>query len=180
MSVSFTCRPVTAANWPDLERLFEERGGPKYCWCMPFRVMEAGGDRGVRTDLKGSLHGHVQRNTPIGLLAYADDKPVAWCSIAPRDTYRGLGGVGTKERVWSLACFFIRRDHRGQGMVERLIGAAAAYARENDAEVLEAYPVDPDSPSYRFMGFVPTFERLGFALHHMEGKRRHVMTLKLR
>lgn len=43
----------------------------------------------------------------------------------------------------------------------------------------EAYPVDPDSPSYRFMGFVPTYEREGFHYAKDAGTRRHVMTCKL-
>jgi hypothetical protein len=45
--------------------------------------------------------------------------------------------------------------------------------------VLEAYPVSPDSPSYRFMGFVPAFEARGFAPAGMAGTRRHVMRLAL-
>ena len=28
---------VTPDRWPDLERLFSAKGGPAYCWCMPFR-----------------------------------------------------------------------------------------------------------------------------------------------
>lgn len=54
-----------------------------------------------------------------------------------------------------------------------------AYAREQGATVVEAYPVDPDAPSYRFMGFVPTFEEAGFSEVGRAGYRRHVMQLKL-
>jgi hypothetical protein len=60
-----------------------------------------------------------------------------------------------------------------------LLDAAAAHARENGAKTLEAYPVDPDSPSYRFMGFVPTFAAMGFRETGMAGTRRHVMRLDL-
>ena len=45
------------------------------------------------------------------------------------------------------------------------------------ATVLEAYPVDPDSPSYRFMGFVPSFAEAGFVETGRAGERRHVMQL---
>ena len=44
---------------------------------------------------------------------------------------------------------------------------------------MEAYPVDEDSPSYRFMGFVPMFEEAGFREIGREGMRRHVMQRKL-
>jgi hypothetical protein len=65
-------------------------------------------------------------------------------------------------------------------VTEQLIEAAADYAKRNGATVLEAYPVDPDSPSYRFMGFVPTFEAAGFEEIGRAGTRRHVMSRSLR
>ena len=40
-----------------------------------------------------------------------------------------------------------------------------------------AYPVNPNSPSYRFGGFVPFFEREGFREVGRLGSRRHVMRL---
>ena len=60
-------------------------------------------------------------------------------------------------------------------MAVSLIAGAVAHARENGATVVEAYPVDPDSPSYRFMGFVPVFAAAGFTDLGRPGKRRHVM-----
>jgi GNAT superfamily N-acetyltransferase len=75
---------------------------------------------------------------------------------------------------------FIRRDFRGQGITRQLIKAAVDQARAHGAKIVEAYPVDPDSPSYRFMGFVPTFEKAGFKpTGQREGKRRHLMQLEL-
>ena len=67
----------------------------------------------------------------------------------------------------------------GQGLGHQLIDAAITQARRRKADVLEAYPVDPDSPSYRHMGFVPAFERAGFVEDGREGTRRHVMHLPL-
>jgi len=81
--------------------------------------------------------------------------------------------------VWSLACFFIRRDLRGKGAGEEILNAAIDHARRKGGKVLEAYPVDPDSPSYRFMGFVGLFERTGFKAIGRAGTRRHVMRLSL-
>jgi GNAT superfamily N-acetyltransferase len=117
----------------------------------------------------------------VGILGYLVGKPVAWCSIAPRPTYRNLGGVAgaADENVWSLACFFVTRQYRGQGMTARLIGAAVDHARARGATVVEAYPVDPDSPSYRFMGFVAAFKKAGFVEAGRAGTRRRVMRLQL-
>jgi len=56
-----------------------------------------------------------------------------------------------------------------------MIKAATAYAKDNGATAIEAYPVDPGSPSYRFMGYVNVFEEMGFKEIGRAGSRRHVM-----
>ena len=132
---------------------------------------------------QAAIHSRVRDGLPIGLLGYLAAEPVAWCSIAPRTTYRPLGGpadfADAPNAVWSLACFFIRRDLRGQGAGAQTLAAAIAHARRKGGKVLEAYPVDPDSPSYRFMGFIGLFERAGFKAIGRAGTRRHVMRLSL-
>ena len=45
------------------------------------------------------------------------------------------------------------------------------------ATVVEAYPVDNDSPSYRFMGRVSTFRKAGFKEVGRAGFRRNVMRI---
>ncbi|MGH6638561.1 MAG: GNAT family N-acetyltransferase [Polaromonas sp.] len=123
----------------------------------------------------------IHAATPVGLLGYSGDEPVAWCSIAPRSTYRRLvSGETSDEGIWSIACFFVVRRLRGAGITQQLIAAAVRHAQAHGASLVEAYPVEPDSPSYRFMGFVPVFEAAGFSEVGREGKRRHVMQLKLR
>lgn len=178
-----TVHEVDAIRWPDFERLFESRGGPKACWCMMWRACGAEVKNTEGSARKAAIKARVDDGVPIGLLGYLDGNPVAWCSIAPRSTYRPLGGEDEpSERagaVWSLACFFIRREVRGQGVTEQLIKAAAQYAKRNGATILEAYPVDPGSPSYRFMGYVPTFQAAGFEETGRAGTRRHVMRRSL-
>ena len=98
---------------------------------------------------------------------------------ASRGTHFGWTKLGEDpEKVWSIVCFFVRRPYRGQGMLKRMIEAAAEHAFRRGADMVEAYPVDPDSPSYRFMGFVPCFEECGFVRVGTAGSRRHVMRLK--
>jgi hypothetical protein len=63
--------------------------------------------------------------------------------------------------------------------MNQLIQAAVDHSRLRGATVVEAYPVDPDSPSYRFMGFIPEFKEFGFVVVGIAGSRRHVMRLKL-
>lgn len=172
---------VTPDRWQDLERLFESRGRLRGCWCMIFRAgsdgnlpMAAGPER------KREMRALTCAGVPVGLLGYSDGMPVAWCSVAPRETFRGLAVVGEpSDPVWSVTCFYVQREFRRAGVMQQLLRAAAAEAREAGAVALEAYPVDPDSPSYRFGGFVPFFEREGFLEVGRLGSRRHVMRLNL-
>jgi GNAT superfamily N-acetyltransferase len=144
------------------------------------------GDRAKASNAvrKNSMKRIVNAGTPVGIMAYEGETPVGWCSIAPRATHTPLGGEeyeGVAEgKVWSLVCFFVPRARRGQGLGRQLLAAALKTARKHGARVVEAYPVDPDSPSYRFMGFVANFEQAGFTETGRAGKRRHVMHLRLK
>jgi len=111
----------------------------------------------------------VMDGIPIGIIGYLGSKPATWCSIAPRPTYRPLGGIEDAnedpESVWSLVCFYVPRQLRGRGLAQRMISAAVEQARSRGASVVEAYPVDrgqePLSPG-DFTGALQTFLELGF------------------
>jgi GNAT superfamily N-acetyltransferase len=171
---------VDASRWPDVEHLFESRGGPKTCWCMVWRATPVEAKQRDGASRKAAMAARVAAGVPVGLLAYLDGEPVAWCSVAPRSTYRRLVDDGSPdEGIWSIVCLFVVRRLRGQGITPRLIQAAVEHARARGASIVEAYPVDPESPSYRFMGLVPMFEEAGFGEVGRVGKRRHVMQLRI-
>ena len=172
-------RPVTAENWEEFEQLFESRGSPHYCWCMAWRSNEFKNKLPGKAGKKASIKNRVVSGIPIGILGYCDNEPIAWCSIAPRESYRTLGGDETLEKVWSLACFFVRRPFRNKGLSTRLLQAAVTHARTQGAKYVEAYPVEPNSTTYRFMGLVPAFEEVGFRFVKPAGSRRKVMILSL-
>lgn len=181
---SLKFREVDAKRWADLERLFESRGGPKHCWCMVWRATNEERKQPRGMVRKGMLKLRVDDGATIGVLGYLDGEPVSWCSIAPRTTYLRLGGppvAGVRpEDVWSIACFFVQRRLRGQGITHELIRAAVKHAQSNGARVIEAYPVDAESPSYRYMGYVSSFAAAGFQEVGRVGIRRHAMRLRLR
>ncbi|MGX5841019.1 GNAT family N-acetyltransferase [Mesorhizobium sp. ArgA1] len=124
--------------------------------------------------------GARRRRTPVGILAELDGKTVGWCSVAPRQTYRNLSSHqdGGETGIWSIVCFYVPRELRGGGLAAALLDAAIDHAFAKGASTIEAYPVDPASPSYRFMGFRDMFAVRGFHEIGMAGSRRHVMRLK--
>ena len=127
-------------------------------------------------DRRSALQGLVQGGRAIGLLGYDAGVPVAWCSLAPRPLFDpGMAPNSAEPGLWSLTCFFIRSDHRKQAGFAAVLSAAEGHAATCGATMIEAYPVDPDSPSYRFSGFLPSFQKAGYQLVGRVGLRRHVV-----
>lgn len=178
---ALTFRAVTRETWPAFEAFFAEPGAPKHCWCMVWRRTSAEAKLQAGSDRRRMMKERVGTGMPVGLLASAGGRTVGWVSIAPRETHRALGGAaaGEDERIWSLTCFYVPRRLRGEGLVRALIAGAVAHARAAGATMVEAYPVDADSPSFRYMGFVTTFASAGFHEVGRTGLRRHVMRLGL-
>jgi len=176
-------QPVTQANWQDMELLFETKGGPKHCWCMVWRRSSEEATNQDGAFRKSLMKDRVVGGVPVGILAYTDAHPIAWCSVGPRDTHRpGMARVSKSdatENVWSLACFYVQRKFRNLGVMRQLMAAAGRYARDQGATILEAYPVEKDSPSYRFGGFVEVFDAAGFSRTGDAGVRRKVYRLNL-
>ena len=75
---------------------------------------------------------------PPGLLAYDDGRPVAWCALAPRETYHALANSRIlkpvdDQPVWSVVCFFVAKPYRRRGLSTMLLDEAAKYARKRGA-----------------------------------------------
>ena len=180
----FTFKPLTLQEWPDFTQLFEEHGPQNGCWCMYWRTSRAECQKGFGEGNKQAFKAIVESGKVPGILAYQQGKAVAWCSIAPRDDYPVLSRSPTLKPVddrpvWSIICFFVSKSYRRMGMTEILITAAIDYAKKKGAEIVEAYPlraeISKEFPFERYMGVLPTFERLGFKEVLSRSKRRPIL-----
>ncbi|PDQ20822.1 GNAT family N-acetyltransferase [Mesorhizobium sanjuanii] len=168
---------VTPSTRGDFEMLFEQPGGPKYCWCMAWRNLD-NREHAASDERKRAMMALIGAGTPVGILAHLGGKTVGWCSIAPRETYRKLSRLQDDgEGIWSIVCFYVPMALRRGGLAVALLDAAIDHAFAKGAMTIEAYPVDQESPSYRFMGFRDMFVARGFHEIGMAGSRRHVMRL---
>jgi GNAT superfamily N-acetyltransferase len=158
-------RPVTAEAFPDFVRLFEGKGAPHYCFCTARRFREY--PEWDKAQKKAAMERLVEAGTPIGLLAYDGGEPVGWCSVAPRESYPRLERSTAMPKAddrptWTVVCFFVRRDHRGQDVAKALAKAAVAYARKGGAEVVEGWPWDTAGVSSTHRGHSKVFAAAGF------------------
>jgi ribosomal protein S18 acetylase RimI-like enzyme len=67
--------------------------------------------------------------------------------------------------VWSIVCFVVPSEHRGQGVARALLDGAIAYARKRGATLLEAYPVDRkrrSSDDAMWFGAKSMYDHAGF------------------
>jgi GNAT superfamily N-acetyltransferase len=115
----------------------------------------------------------IQTGKAHGVLAFADDEPVGWCSFGPRTDFPGLERVKAYERndtsdVWSITCFFIHRKWRRKGVTRGLLRAAVEAMRKRSVQIVEGYPVTTTKDGRRlssglaFTGPLKLFEELGF------------------
>jgi len=163
-------RPLTPGRWPDLVKLFGPRGACAGCWCMFMRLPLAEFERGKGAGNRRALRRLVARRPP-GLLAYADDEPVGWIAVAPREEFRRLENSRVLapvegERVWAAPCFFVGAGARGRGVSAALLEAAASHAERAGAGALEGYPnanrAERQAAAFVWTGFESTFRRAGF------------------
>jgi GNAT superfamily N-acetyltransferase len=115
-------------------------------WRVPRGQYEA--DRGTKN--KHAFQRIVEGNAKPGIIAYAAQRPIGWCAVAPRSEYVGLERSRIlkpvdDQLVWSISCLFVDKEFRRQGVSTKLIKAAAEFAGRQGAKIVEGYPVDTSS-----------------------------------
>lgn len=104
-------------------------------------------------------------------MAYAEGKPIGWCSVAPREVFPRLERSRTLKRlddqpVWSVVCFFIAKPARRQGLTVKLLKAAIKYVAAQGGKIVEGYPVEPKEgkmpDAFAWTGLASAFRKEGF------------------
>ena len=104
--------PLTKKHWDDFEALFGVRGASGGCWCMWWRLKRSEFEKNKGKRNKEAMSNIVNSGEIPGILAYSDNKPIAWCSVAPREKYPSLEKSRVLKRIddkpaWSIACFLL-------------------------------------------------------------------------
>jgi len=138
---------------------------------------------------KKKMKNLVNNGTVPGILAYDDDKPVGWCSVAPREDFPVLENSKVLKRiddkpVWSVVCFFINKDYRKKGLSVELLNAAKKYVKNNNGKILEGYPVEPKaakSPDvFVWTGLASAFWKAGFKEVIRRSETRPIMRFSIK
>jgi len=183
-SSDLVIEPLTVRLWPAFVDLLDQGGPAGRCWCMAPRI---GGDYRRRSPQRNrsDFRGVVEQGPPPGLLALRDEVAVGWCQVAPREALPAIDRAWRTRKVddvpvWVIACFYVRKGHRQQGITSALIAAAVDLARSAGAPAVEAYPLDGSiSPSATSTGYSSTFAAAGFVEVARRSPERPVMRLSL-
>lgn len=117
---------------------------------------------------RAALQGFIAAGLPVGVIGYVEERPAAWCAVAPRTEYAAIVRSRTlpiddagDDSIWAINCLFVKSGYRGQGLTAPMIDAAVDYARSGGARIVEAYPVKtmPGDPG---RGVLSTFLAAGF------------------
>jgi GNAT superfamily N-acetyltransferase len=174
MNVDLVVKDLTPELWPDLEKLFGKNGACAGCWCMWWRQ-----ERGEKyAEMQGATNKRrfkkfVSDGEIHGALAYADGEAVGWVNFGPRTDFPKLDrapslACSDAEKVWSIPCFFVHREYRGQGVSEALLDHALRAMKQRDVKTAEGYPVSPKKAgdeiphAFAFTGLASTFTKAGF------------------
>ena len=171
MTLKLTFEPVTPDRWDDFEELFGERGACAGCWCMWWRGTRKEYEKNQGTGNKQRMKKLILGGEIPGILAHHDGNPIGWCAIQPRETYAALArsrimAPVDDKPVWSVTCFFIRRDYRRRGVSPRMLEAAARHAASQGARIVEGYPIDPrndeEPDAFMYHGIASAFRSAKF------------------
>jgi len=176
-------KPVSPDKWADLETLFSEHGIQNGCWCMYWRISRKECQHNYGEGNKQFLKKIVESGTIPGILAYRHEKPIGWCSVAPREDFPVIGRSPTlkpidDQPVWSIVCFFVSKPYRHSRLTHLLIRAAIQYAKEHGARIVESYPIDVHAKYIeyeRYSGLTTTFEKEGFKEVLRRSDRKPIM-----
>lgn len=127
---------------------------------------------------------------PPGLLLFSGNEPVGWCAVAPRGFFPVLGNSRMLKPVddlpvWSIVCFFIRKDYRRLGLSVVFLKHILKFCKSKKALIVEGYPIDVSGnkmyPSvFAFTGIASSYIKAGFKPVALRSPTRPIMRYDLR
>ena len=188
MSLDLKFRPLTLERWADLEKLFGKHGASGGCWCMWWRLKRSEFLKQRGEGNRKALKKIVDSGEVPGILAYANDEPIGWCSVATRESYPALERSRVLKRVdnkpvWSIVCFFVAKQFRHKGVTVSLLRAAIEYVKEQGGKIVEGYPVEPKKgytpDAFAYTGLASAFRKVGFVEVLRRSETRPIMWYRI-
>ena len=176
--------PVTKDRWSEFETLFGERGACGGCWCMLWRLSRKQFESQKGAGNRRAIKAIIQAGKTPGIIAVSRGRPVAWCSVAPREHFPALGRSRILKPlddlpVWSITCLFVAKKCRRAGISARLIAAAVKHVKQQGGTIVEAYPIEPKKENmpdvFVWTGLASAYVKAGFVECARRSETRPIM-----
>jgi GNAT superfamily N-acetyltransferase len=187
--LSIEIHPVSGERWDDLAQLFGAKGACGGCWCMLWRLKRAQFEAGKGEKNRRAMKAVIDSGKTPGLLAYADGKPVGWCSVAPREHFPALENSRIlqpvdEQPVWSITCLFVEKKFRRQGISVALLRAAAEHVKRQGGKIVEGYPTEPKKDRlpdvFVWTGLASAYQQAGFVECARRSETRPIMRFSIK
>jgi GNAT superfamily N-acetyltransferase len=178
---------------PRVDRFFGPKGLVEHCFCQYFRLERKDYSACRSAARRDRLAELITTGERVGVLGSIDEVPVGWIGVGPRLGFARLRTSRAAKllpgddpaRIWSIVCVYLAREQRHQGLLQVLINRAVEWARDEKADLIEAYPEDDRDPATRidsrsFRGRVTTFEACGFTVVEPRLQHRALIRKDLR
>ena len=168
------CLPLTPARLADYLAFFDHKAfvdNPRWagCYCyFPLHDPETMDwqKRGAAEN-RAAVAGCIGAGTANGVLAYAGDDVVGWCSAGPWSQYPMLSeyDVGDTSTLGVIFCFVVAPEHRRRGVARALLDAACENLRATGMTAVQARPAkDAQGAAANHLGPLALYLSAGFAI----------------
>lgn len=180
---AYRIEALDESTWLAFAALVERNNGVfGGCWCIGFHP------EGVTRDApelnRERKLDRVRTGSARAALVFDGADCVGWCQFGtpgevPRIKNRAAyDKQATAPPDWRIACCFVGKGHRRQGVFAAGLAGAVDLIAELGGGRVEGYPEDASAvpAGFLFNGALSTYEQLGFTRDRKIGKHRWVVT----
>ncbi len=178
----YTVGRLDASTWGAFVELVERNNGIYGgCWCAPNHVEYERGVSDPRSLKEQLVHsGRAQ----AALVFDVDGAAQGWCQYGPADSLdlkhlREYAKDPPPPARWRIACIFVDRRHRGEGIARLALKGAIEQIAEAGGGRVEAIPETTlgreAQGRFLFSATVELFEELGFVRLRQVGKHAWIV-----
>ena len=180
--MAYVVKALDASTWDDFAALVERNNGVfGGCWCIGFHGELSRGDAEANRTAKER---RVREGRSHAALVFDGDDCVGWCQFGSPGELPAIKSRTAYEKGrtaalpdWRIACCYVGKGHRRQGVATAALEGALALIAELGGGLVEGFPEGADAVPAGFLynGALSTYEKLGFVKERPIGKHRWVV-----
>jgi GNAT superfamily N-acetyltransferase len=187
MTAEYSVKPLNRSTWDAYAALIEANNGIfGGCWCMGFHPEDDAATVTAKSKRERKYE-RVVEGTAHAALVFDGDECVGWCQFGPPDELPRIKSRREYEKEftdppdWRIACCFVGKGHRRQGVAAAALKGALELIADLGGGIVEGYPEPAESVPAGFLynGALSTYQQAGFTEQRKIGKHRWVVTKRV-